>query len=37
MEVMINKRGLNLSEMKLSEMDLFWNKAKLEHDLLNNK
>ena len=35
MEVMINKRGLKLSEMKLSEMDLFWNKAKLEYDLLN--
>ena len=34
MEVMINKRGLKLSEMKLSEMDLFWNKAKLEYDLL---
>lgn len=35
MEAMINKRGLNLSEMKLSDMDLFWNKAKLEYDLLN--
>ena len=30
MESMINNRGLYLSEMKLSEMDLFWNKAKLE-------
>ena len=28
MEKMIAKEGLNLSEMKLSEMDVFWEKAK---------
>ena len=28
MEKMINKEGLNLSDMKLSEMDIFWEKAK---------
>ena len=28
MEKMIAKEGLNLSDMKLSEMDVFWEKAK---------
>ena len=28
MEKMINKAGLDLSDMKLSEMDIFWEKAK---------
>lgn len=28
MEKMINKEGLDLSDMKLSEMDIFWEKAK---------
>ena len=28
MEKIIAKDGLNLSEMKLSEMDIFWEKAK---------
>lgn len=28
MEEMINKKGLDLSDMKLSEMDIFWEKAK---------
>ena len=31
MEKMINKEGLNLSDMKLSEMDIFWEKAKEEY------
>ena len=31
MEEMINKEGLDLSEMKLSEMDVFWDKAKQEY------
>ena len=31
MEEMINKEGLDLSEMKLSEMDVFWQKAKEEY------
>ena len=30
MEKIINKDGLNLSDMKLSEMDVFWEKAKEE-------
>jgi XTP/dITP diphosphohydrolase len=30
MEKMIAKDGLSLSEMKLSEMDIFWEKAKEE-------
>ena len=29
MEEIINKKGLDLSEMNLSEMDVFWKKAKL--------
>ena len=31
MEKMIQKEGLNLSDMKLSEMDIFWEKAKEEY------
>ena len=34
MEEMISKKGLNLSEMNLSEMDVFWNKAKEEYSRL---
>ena len=34
MEEMINKEGLNLSDMKLSEMDVFWEKAKEEYCVL---
>ena len=28
MEELIKKEGLSLSEMKLSEMDVYWDKAK---------
>ena len=31
MEEMINKEGLSLADMKLSEMNLFWEKAKCEY------
>jgi len=34
MEEMISKKGLNLSEMNLSEMDVFWDKAKEEYSRL---
>ena len=35
MEKMIDKDGLNLSAMKLSEMDVFWEKAKEEYYVSN--
>ena len=31
MEKMITKKGLNFSDMKLSDMDVFWEKAKEEY------
>ena len=31
MEKIINKEGLSLYDMKLSEMDVFWGKAKEEY------
>ena len=33
MEKMITKEGLDLSDMKLSEMDVFWEKAKEDYKL----
>ena len=37
MEEMINKDGLDLAEMPLSEMDLFWEKAKEEYYIRTRK
>ncbi|MBT5353968.1 MAG: nucleoside triphosphate pyrophosphohydrolase, partial [Flavobacteriales bacterium] len=36
MEKMITKKGLNLSDMKLSDMDVFWEKAKEEYYIAND-
>jgi uncharacterized protein YabN with tetrapyrrole methylase and pyrophosphatase domain len=35
MENMISSEGLSLSDMSLSEMDVFWDKAKEKYIFLN--
>ena len=35
MESMISSEGLSLSDMSLSEMDVFWDKAKEKYIFLN--